>query len=123
MTKEMVASAGAFYSDQHVPTHVRALCLWVAGDCSRCHSDALDSDKLQICGFLPLNFKAKFNGFANFQHQFIERRSICVASGEARDRCHVHTVFISFDHNIKLALHTLQFSAATAQRAAGKQAR
>ena len=67
--------------------------------------DPLNANELQVCRLLTFYFKTKLNGFANLDHEFVERGAIGVTTRQLRHRGDVHALLVSLDNDIKLARH------------------
>jgi hypothetical protein len=108
MTQEMVTASGPLRNESR---RFQGLFPLDAGGCSCGDRDPLNADKLQVGGLLTFHFKAKLNGFADFYHEFVERCAIGVTSRQLGYGGNVQPLFISLDHDIKLAHHILNLSA------------
>lgn len=108
MTQEIVTASDTLRNETR---RFQGLFPLDAGGCSCGDRDPLNADKLQVGWLLAFDFKAKLNGFADFYHEFVERGAIGVTPWQLRYGGNVQPLFISLDHNIKLAHHIINLSA------------
>lgn len=67
--------------------------------------DPLNADELQVGRLRTFYCKTKLNGFANLDHEFVERGAIGVTTWQLRYRGDVQALFIPLNNDIKLAHH------------------
>lgn len=75
----------------------------VAGSCG--NRDPLNADELKIGGRRTFHFQAESGSLFDSLDGSVQRPSLGVAAWQLRYGGNVESLFIPFDHHVKLALH------------------